>query len=118
MAGRKTKYTPQCVNEIVLAIETGMTDGDACLIGGIDEATFYRWIQDKSEFRDRVTRARPKGWLGALAVIKHEAVKNRDWRAAGDYLDRTRSAYKKSSETVHSNAEQGHPFVFKLEVIE
>ncbi|HEY8838930.1 MAG TPA: hypothetical protein VIO16_14890, partial [Dehalococcoidia bacterium] len=43
---------------------------------------------------------RPKGWLSALAVIKYEAVKGRDYKAAAEFLDRTRSPYRKSQETV------------------
>lgn len=118
MAGRKGKYTPEIVKELITALETGMTDGDACIIAGIDESTFYRWQEAKSEFRDRVTRARPKGWLGALAVLKHEAIVNRDIKAACEYLDRTRSPYRKSQETVLSNGEAGQPFTFRLEVVE
>ena len=117
MAGRKSKIH-DAGPVVVQAIETGMTDRDACAVAGIDESTFYRWIERNSEFRDTVTRARPRGWLSALAIIKREAVQNRDWRAAGDFLDRTRSPYRKTAETVLSNAEQGQPFVLKLEVVE
>lgn len=118
MAGRRTKYTPQTVEKIITALSVGMTDKDASIVAGIDEATFYRWRNEKSEFSERTTRAREEGWQGALAVIKHAAIKDRDWRAAGEFLDRTKSAYRKSNETVLSNGETGAPFTFKLEVVE
>src|SRR4051812_41375718 len=92
---RKSKYTPELVNTLFGALQTGMTDGDACLVAGIDEATFYRWQQTKSEFRDRVLRARERGWLEDLLIIK-QAGKKGDWRAAAEHLDRTRSPYRKS----------------------
>jgi hypothetical protein len=98
--GRKPKYTPETVDKIIEAMELGMTDGDAATIGGITTETFYQWKKNHSEFSDRATRARPKGWLSALAVIKYEAVKGRDFRAAAEFLDRTRSPYRKSQETV------------------
>lgn len=95
----KGKYTPQTVDKIVTALSVGMTDLDACIVGGITQETFYTWKRNKPEFSERVTRAREEGWQGALAVIKHAAIKDRDWRAAGEFLDRTKSAYRKSQET-------------------
>jgi hypothetical protein len=93
---RPTRCTEAVADEIIAALELGMTDGDAYRVAGIDESTFYRWKARNREFCDRATRARAKGWRAALAVIKHEAVKGRDWRAATEFLDRTRSSYRKS----------------------
>jgi hypothetical protein len=95
---RRSKYTPQLVNELIQAIELGMTDGDACLVAGLSESQFYHWLKTKPEFADRVTCARAKGWLSDLAIIKRAAVQDRDWRAAAEHLDRTRSPYRKSQD--------------------
>ena len=105
--GRRSKYTPALVDALLTAIGIGMTDGDACAIAGISEKTFYQWQGTKSEFRDRVTRARPQGWLADLALIKRAAMEDRDWRAAAEHLDRTRSPYRKSQETIISGPEGG-----------
>jgi hypothetical protein len=77
-----------------------MTDADACAVGGISEATFYQWQNAKPDFLDRCTRARPKGWLRDLQIISDAA--DKDWRAAAEHLDRTRSPYRRSQETVLS----------------
>ena len=99
MAGRKSKYVPEVIDAVLGAIESGMTDADACAVAGIAESTFYHWQNTKPEFLDRTTRARPKGWLADLEIIL-KAGKEGDWRAAAEHLDRTRSPYRKSQETI------------------
>lgn len=99
MAGRNTKYTPQTVEKLITALSVGMTDQDACIVAGISDETLRLWRRKHLDFLERSTRAREEGWQGALAVIKHAAIKDRDWRAAGEFLDRTKSAYRKSQET-------------------
>ena len=99
--GRRSKYTDETVKKLIQAISLGATDGDACAYAGIDEATFYRWQSSKSDFRDRITRARPAGWIADLQVIA-KAAQGGDWRAAAEHLDRTRSPYRKSLDLNHS----------------
>jgi hypothetical protein len=93
--GRPSKYTPDIVDRVVGALESGMTDGDACRVGGISEKTFYEWQASKSEFRDRTTRARSIGWLADIKCIR-SAAQSGDWRAAAELLDRTHSPYSKT----------------------
>jgi hypothetical protein len=100
------------IEAVANAIECGMTDADACAVAGISESTFYSWQQTKPEFLDRTTRARPKGWLHDLDVIK-QAAREGDWRAAAEHLDRTRSPYRKSQETVLSGPD-GSPLLIQL----
>ena len=107
MAGRYTKFTPKVAEKIITALSVGMTDVDACVVAGISDETLRRWRKLDVDFMERSTRAREEGWQGALAVIKHAAVKDRDWRAAGDFLDRTKSAYRKSNETQITGADGG-----------
>lgn len=94
---RRSKYTDEVTKPLLDAISSGMTDGDACAVVGIAESTFYHWQNTKPDFLDRVTRARPSGWLSALNVIKQEAHSG-DWRAAAEFLDRTHSPYRKSQD--------------------
>ena len=108
MAGRKSKYTPELVDKLVQAISLGATDGDACAYAGISQQTFYLWQnqKDKSEFLDRVTRARAAGHVADLQVIA-KAARDGDWRAAAEHLDRTRSQYRKSTD-INLNATEAY----------
>ena len=99
--GRRSKYTPELVERLLAAMADGMTDGHACVLVGITEATFYAWQSTKPAFAEQVREARVKGWLADLQVIKRAASEG-DWRAAGEHLDRTRSPYRKSQETILS----------------
>lgn len=69
--GRKPRYTTDRVQRICEAIESGETAKNAAAIGGIDDKTFYRWLKEKNEFKDRVKKAKEtyKDWLmnGILA---------------------------------------------------
>ena len=113
MAGRKSKYTPETVTKIVNALNAGMTDADACSVAGISQDTFYHWRNTKSEFSERTTRAREEGWLSDLAVIRRAAIEDRDWRAAAEHLDRSRSPYRRSQETIVSGPD-GAPLMVLL----
>jgi hypothetical protein len=101
MPGRKSKYTPELIKVLLDAVGTGMTDGDACLIAGISEETFYAWQRTKPDFSDRILRARPNGWKSALERIRLAGIEG-DWKADAEYLDRTRSPYRKSQEMQHT----------------
>jgi hypothetical protein len=109
--GRRGKYTPEVVDAVIHAMELGMTDADACSVAGISEDTFYAWQRTKPEFLNRTTRARPKGWQSDLKIIREAAEK--DWKAAAEHLDRTRSPYRKSQETVLTGPD-GAPLVVLL----
>jgi hypothetical protein len=113
MAGRKSTYTPEVVTKIVNALNAGMTDEGAYTVAGISHETFYRWRETKPEFRDKTTRAREEGWLSDLAVIRRAAIEDRDWRAAAEHLDRSRSPYRKSQETILTGPE-GAPLVIRF----
>ena len=53
------KYSKIRVAQICSLIrKDSYTIAEICSISGIDEATYYRWLKDKSEFCEAVTRAR------------------------------------------------------------
>jgi hypothetical protein len=75
-----------------------MYEKDACAAAGISVDTFANWQKRYSDFSERVSRAKAQGWRAALAVIKTQAIAG-DWRAAGEFLDRTASPYRKGADT-------------------
>ncbi len=56
--GRTPICTPDRVKKICEAIERGETYETAAAIGGIAKSTFYRWIDENSDFKDAVKRAK------------------------------------------------------------
>lgn len=88
MAGRKTKFTPETVERILQAIRWGLTDRLACAYAGIETSTFYRWQQEKKEFRDSITRTEAELAAATMLVVRNAALGNKeagiapDWRAA------------------------------------
>lgn len=87
MTGRKTKYTPETVEKLVLAIKLGAPYILACAYAGIDDATFYRWMNEKREFYDTIKGAEGAGvmqWLGKI----EKAASDGNWQAAAWKLER------------------------------
>lgn len=83
--GRKGKYTPEIVKEILTVISIGGTDKDAYEYAGVSAETFYQWLK-KPEFLEQVTRERLKGKVNIIKSIREQG-KN-DWRANAWYLER------------------------------
>lgn len=84
-AGRKTKYTPDLLKQILDVIAVGGTDKDAYTVAGIHADTFYEWMK-RPEFSEKIMGARVKGKLLRIGRIKkHGEV---DWRADAWYLER------------------------------
>lgn len=63
--GREAKYNDERVTRICNAIKQGMTDEQAAGMGGISYNTFWRWTNEKSDFRDLVKKAKSdyQDWL-------------------------------------------------------
>ena len=93
--GRPSKLTEETITDLENAIRLGASDADACAYAGIDDSTFYKWMQrgreslrgEFFEFFERLTRARARGKVGLLAKIE-QAATDGDWRAAAWKLER------------------------------
>lgn len=55
--GRPSKRTPELVKQIVASIEKGAFAHVAASAAGIGRTTFYRWIDEDEEFRNKVEAA-------------------------------------------------------------
>jgi len=52
--GRPTKYTKERAQVIYDAIVKGYYAEDAAALAGIGESTYYRWLEEHSEFRESI----------------------------------------------------------------
>lgn len=105
--GRKTKCTPELTREICQVLRAGNYVKVACEYVGIDESTYYKWINRGREELERVeadgrrsvrdseqpfvkffqsaTRARASAEVESVARIR-DAAKD-DWRADAWFLE-------------------------------
>ena len=84
------KYTKALIKEICDHVKAGRTQKDASLLSGIDRTTFYRWKQEKQDFRDAIEKAHSKFKKKMEVRIEKASVKT--WTAAAWILERR---YKK-----------------------
>lgn len=108
MAGRKTKYNPAIVEEIIGSLMLGLTDNDAAVASGISWDTFDRWQKQHADFAERVTRAkaqRSRTWL----MWMRDKAKAGDVKAIESLLDRCTTDYRKTTDMNlrHSGADGG-----------
>ena len=92
--GRPTKLTPATQAKILESIRAGLTHKLACMRVGVNDSTFYRWLQEGSQarsgrykdFHDEVMRANADSAEVLLNQIRIKAYE--DWRAAAFILER------------------------------
>jgi hypothetical protein len=82
--GRPTKQTDETVGKICEALAYGLTNEDACAIGGITTRTFYAWSENEAFLEKiRVARAMQK-----LALLKQVSAGGPSWTSAAWRLER------------------------------
>jgi hypothetical protein len=78
------------------ALIAGNTNEDACILAGIGESTFYRWMREAEsapeghplwEFRQSVKRAMAEARHRNIMIIQKAAVTH--WQAAAWFLERS-----------------------------
>lgn len=92
--GRQPKYTPDRVAKICKALESGETDLVAAKIGGIAEGTFYRWIEEKNEFREAVKAAKGRFEEWQLNGILADAKKGLKTLIMGQEYEEIKTEYE------------------------
>src|SRR5262249_51932820 len=95
--GRRTKLTPAVQQKILRAIRAGNYASVAAASAGIDDSTFYRWLErgEKGEepyceFREAIKKASADAEQEALADIRKAGKTN--WQARAWYLERCHPA--------------------------
>lgn len=91
--GRQTKLTPEVQKRICDAISAGNYFEAAASYGGIDHATFFRWMEKGEqgrlpyrEFREAVLKAQADAEVSVVAQWKAQIPES--WQAARDFLAR------------------------------
>jgi hypothetical protein len=90
----KTKLPDVC-EQLIQLLKDGNTAKTACGLAGIDEATFYRWMErgqkEQSgqfcEFCKSVKKAKAEAQAYHVSVIKKASQES--WQASAWYLERT-----------------------------
>ena len=95
--GRNIKLTTQLENEIISYIKAGNYAKTVCQAVGINESTYYRWIQRAkrgeepyASFASRIEKARNIAEVALVMKIREAAKESRNWKAAAFLLERTR----------------------------
>lgn len=81
MSGRKTKYTDEVVQKIIEVIRETGGDKEGYTSAGIHSATFYKWINEKPEFKEAIAQAKVEYRESCPPVLIRQAKK-----AFADYL--------------------------------
>ena len=94
---RPTKLTPERQKAICDDLRTGCYVETACVRAGIDESTFYRWLEKArsgrrpySDFRDAVKKAEADAEVLLAGTVMRVALnpENPNWQAAMTMLER------------------------------
>lgn len=84
---RKSKYTPDVIQRLTMAIGLGATYELACGYAGITYETFREWIKTKVGFSDVIKAAEGQAATKWLAKIE-QAASEGNWQAAAWKLER------------------------------
>lgn len=67
---RKTKFTPEVTERILVLIRDGYTVSDACRGALISTDTFYRWCDKYPDFHKAVVEATDLQWKYAERLVR------------------------------------------------
>ena len=82
--GAKGKYNDEIVQKICGAIALGATNKEACYVAGINEDTFYQWVNRKPDFTESIKKAKTSQMLAWVDFIR----KDESWQSKAWLLER------------------------------
>lgn len=85
--GRPSKKTPDVVTKLLTAFSAGYNDTEACFYADISRETYYRWLQEMPEFRDKIEVAKSVLNMKAKDLLV-AAIGQGDLNAAKWWLER------------------------------
>ena len=86
--GRPTVITPETVQKLVDVFKLGVKDQAACAYAGISRQTFYKHLQDDTEFSDKIEAARGYAVIAARQVVVRDIVEKNNVDTAKWYLEK------------------------------
>lgn len=92
-------YTPERVKRICDAIERGETNETAAKIGGIAVGTFFRWMDEKSEFKNAVKRAKAAFEDWQMNGILEDAKKSLKTLICGQEYEEVKTEYENDADS-------------------
>lgn len=98
-------YTPERVAKICRAIENGETNETAAKIGGIAVGTFCRWMDENSEFKEAVKKAKAAFEDWQMNGILEDARKSLKTLICGQEYEEIKTEYE--------NDKNGNPRIRK-----
>ncbi len=85
--GRPTKLKPEVVTKLLAAFNMGYNVTEAALYAGISRKTYYVWLCENPDFRNKINRAKIEPNIKAKAVVIN-AINSGDLRASQWWLER------------------------------
>jgi hypothetical protein len=86
--GRKCTYSLEKADLIIKYLEAGNTRKASYEALGIDDRTFYRWIEKYDNFAYRIKEAEARAEIRNVAIINKAA--QTSWQASAWWLERRR----------------------------
>jgi hypothetical protein len=121
MPHRLTSLTPEVHDSIVKLIESGNYIEVACQACGISTPTYYNWLkrgEDGEEpflsFFNAVRDAEAIAETRMVETINEAATKNKDWKAAMEYLGRKKPDRWARKDRVEHSGNEENPIKVKL----
>ena len=117
--GRPTKCTPEVIERIAQALRLGNYADTAASYGGIDERTYYRWLEQGEsgeepycQFCQAVKEASHVAEMRALGRIQ-QAADAGTWQAAAWFLERRTPGKWSRREKVEMTGADGGPITLQ-----
>lgn len=85
------KYCPEIVEIICKSIEDGNGQIDSANLAGIAAGTYFRWLNEHSEFKDAIKKAQTIGLASVrdkMLKVIDKAASDGTWQAAAWRLER------------------------------
>lgn len=88
-AGAPSLYSEPLVRQLEDVLKVGGTVSQACAYAGITRDTYYRWLNNKDEFSDRMSKASAFLTVTSKQLVNRAIVQDDDLQTAKWWLEKT-----------------------------